>query len=135
MSEESSAPLMNSIEQETLDWPEVDKQWLSRQPTQLQHVAVRHGRELYTLVMNAGMVSFVLTTLHGNIKHGEARQMLQNVARVVDLFVKKILPTIGKDTKQFAECQQDIERLAQLQDPEGKLAGARVSKGGIILDS
>lgn len=117
-------------------WSEEDRDWLKKHvPEELQTIAVRHGRQLYTIVMQAGAATFALTTLSANIRHPQLSPMIVTLTKIFDQFCQRAVKGAGCTVEQFHECKNDIERLAALKDAGQRLPGERVSKGGIILDS
>lgn len=131
MTQESS-----QLTEATKDWSEEDKAWLEKHvPDTLKTIAVRHGRQLYTIVMQAGAATFALTTLHANVRHPQLSQMIGTLTKLFDQFCQRAVKGANHNIEQFIECKADIERLASLQDSGAKLPGERVSAGGIILDS
>lgn len=120
----------------TENWSDKDKNWLNvHVPGNLRTIAARHGRELFSLVMQAGAATHVLTVLHSNVKHPELQSMLRNLTKMMDSLCQKAIKGEGLTLQQFVECKRDVERMAVLQDSGNRLPGDRVSKGGIILDS
>ena len=126
-------------------WSEEDQQWLdSVEPPALRAIAKRHGRPLFAIVWQAGMIGEALNRAHahtqGVSKWGMRRDVqgltasIQVLAGAMDLLCKAALSGYGRTIGQFTECKQDIERCMAL-GQVAQAANDRVSKGGIILDS
>lgn len=130
--EQQSSPLTDIA----ASWSEEDRDWLKKHvPEELQTIAVRHGRQLFSLVMQAGAATFALTTLNANIRHPQLSPMIATLTKIFDQFCQRAVKEAGCTVEQFHECKGDIERLAALRDAGNKKVGERISKGGIILDS
>ena len=131
--EDQSTHSMNDV---AAGWSEEDRDWLKKHvPEELQTIAVRHGRQLFSIVMQAGAAIFALTTLNANIRHPQLSPMIATLTKIFDQFCQRAVKGAGCTVEQFHECKGDIERLAALRDTGNKKVGERVSKGGIILDS
>ena len=128
-------------------WSPEDTEWLKGvQPEALQLVAKRHGRTLFAITWQAGMISEGIGRLHHGAtsvaKWGMKRQVtemlsaLQVLMQITDQLCKTALAGYGLKAEQLLECKADIERaMALAQGGKQLQQGERVSKGGIILDS
>lgn len=136
MTEEAKAP--SAIEQtpaELEGWSPEDIAWLKKLPEQLQPLAVRHGREVWSLAMQLGAARHAFGILLAQVRGNRAATTASNMlAKVSDDLLKQVLRARGIPLQKLLECHADIERLASLAG--GALApGDRVSKGGILLNS
>ena len=121
-----------------------EAKWLARQPEEFHQLIERHGRPLYTLVMQCGAINHALGVLgrqgRGNRAIGQATLVIQ---QMLDEIGKGVLGRDGKSVKDFMDCKEDIERIAALLDSSQALPGDRRgspdeqvrSPGGIILNS
>ena len=112
------------------DWSEEDQAWLGEKvPEAMRTIAVRHGRQLFTLVMQAGAANHCIGVLLANIQVREGKQMVAVLAGTMDEMCKRVLVGEGRTMEQFNECKQDVERMAELIAAKPK-EGRKVSKGG-----
>src|SRR5574341_2051996 len=135
----------NPIPKPSLDipagWSEEDAQWLAAiQPPQLQGVAKQHGRKLYAITWQAGMLSEGLGQLAihtQNIsKWGMKRDVqglmrcLQVMQAVGNTLIAELLHAHQLSMEQFRACKADIERTMSLAQP---MPPANEAGGRIIL--
>lgn len=119
------------------DWSPEDEVWVAGVPEALRGVARRHGKELFQITMQTGAANHALGILSrqlaGNRGGGQALHVLSKVLN--DLCIRAVKAT-GKPAGALTECHMDVERVSALADTGQALPdGARVSKGGIILNS
>lgn len=102
-------------------WSEADKAWLEHVPPALRQIAVRFGRDLFSISMQAGATSVALgqiaQMMAGNRRVG---MNLQVVQRTMDDFCKRALFAAGKTPADLKACQADIELMAQLAENEAQ---------------
>lgn len=78
-------------------------------------------------------VGIISRHFQGNRAAGRALFVLTSA---MNTLATQLVLSFGKEMKDFNECKLDIERLAALIDTGKELPeGAKVSKGGIILNS
>lgn len=119
-------------------WSAEDQAWFAQLPELHQITARRHGRVLWSLSMNAGVVGHALGIILRQSRGNRAvLQAVQTLQVVLNELIKGCLRPNGLTPKHVQECQGDIERAASLATAGGQkgAAGAAVSKGGIILNS
>lgn len=130
------APLMNSAPASAaaIGWSDEDRAWLDKYvPEMLITVAIRHGRPLFTLVMQAGAASHAFDILSGNAPK-RFQPPIAMLQRTMEDMMQKLLKAEGFSPEKFQECKADIERAVALASG-GKPQGGNVSPGGIILNS
>jgi len=114
---------------------EEDIKWVKGVHEPLQPVAKRHGKSLFQIVIQAGMISEALGRIaaqgRGNRAIGQGVMVLLGAT---DDLCKRALAGGGHTLPQFIECKGDIERVIALASAVHK-PGDRISTGGIILDS
>lgn len=116
-------------------WSEEDQKWLAEKvPANLHTIALRHGRKLFSLTMQAGAATHCLTVLLNAIQAMEGKRMVTMLSRNMDDLFQVSLKHFGYTVEQFLECKGDVERMVELSEA-AKPADKRISKGGIILDS
>lgn len=102
-------------------WKEEDKAWLEQVPPALKQIAVRYGRDLFSISMQAGATSVALgqiaQMMAGNRRVGMNLQILQ---RTMDDFCKRALFAAGKTPQDLKACQADIELMAQLSEDQAQ---------------
>lgn len=139
---EQKSPLPSSTSEghqpkypECIGWSEEDMKWLEGKVQEhLQPIAARHGRLLFSIVINAGQAEFLLTTLHANAGIREVKLMIRSLTTLMNWFSNETLRGHEIPHAKFLECKQDIERVMALK--LGMVAsGEQLSKGGIILNS
>ena len=117
-------------------WSTEDQAWLDKQPATFQPIALRHGRELYEVVMAAGVTSHALRVLNRHTRGNHAcEQAISALISMTNVLATKAILGAGADMLKFAECKGDVERLAALADSGARQPDERVSPGGIILNS
>jgi len=111
--------------------------WLARQPEVFHPTIARHGRPLYSLVMQVGAINHALGVLSRQGRGNRAiRQAAEVIQKMLDDIGQGVLSRDGKTVKDFMECKEDIERIAALLAGSLTLPGDQaVSPGGIILNS
>lgn len=119
------------------DWSDEDKVWFATQCNEkLKGVAIRWKRPMIELVMLGGGSSHALGRIaaqgRGNREIARALTFLQ---QSLDKLVQKGLAAAGHTVKDFHECNAEINISLALQTTQDLPANAKVSKGGIILDS
>lgn len=120
------------------DWSIADVQWLEGTvPIELRHVAQRHGRFAFSLVMQAGTASYSLGLIQKRTGgNRELTQALHILSTIMNDLVQCALQGKGKTLQEFAACKADVELVgtmaagAQTEQP-----GVKKSPGGIILNS
>ena len=129
---------MTSEQVEVVAVPEMseeDIKWLKGVHEPLQPVAKRHGKSLFQIVIQAGIISEALGKIsaqgRGNRAIGQGIMVLMGST---DDLCKRALAGGGHTIAQFVECKGDIERIIALASVTHK-PGDRISAGGIILDS
>lgn len=112
-------------------WSTKDKDWLDKHvPKELQHIALRYGRSVYTLVMHIGAAQYALNVLVQNMKRKQ--ESLRAVLVLQGVLNDLIKQAAGADVEKVHQCKGDIETIAALSNGT---VGSRVSPSGIILDS
>lgn len=133
----NEAPVVLDEEQlklkaELLDWPDADVVWLSKQPKELQPIARRYKRRLFSLTMQAGATNMAVQIILGARPPKQVAQAAMVISGSYNNLFLLALEHIGATPELFQSCKEDVERVAALMD-DGK-GGAR-SAGGIILSS
>jgi hypothetical protein len=114
---------------------EADIIWLKGVHEPLQPVARRHGKSLFQIVIQAGLISEALGRISAQGRGNRAiRQGIMVLMGSTDDLCKRALAGGGYTMAQFVECKGDIERVIALASAAHK-PGDRISAGGIILDS
>lgn len=145
--EKEATPQTPTVEDLTKEWTEEDKDWLTKvRPEELIPVAALHGRRLFALVWQSGMIGEALQRMMqatAHISKWGMKRDVQQLSTAVNVLqgatnrmATDVLGYLGKDLAAFHACKQDVERTMSLAQG-GKLVqqGERVSKSGIILDS
>lgn len=127
-----------SVEELTAEWSEIDREWLTHIPPNLQRIAVRHGRKCFAQVLMRGScqhaVGILARQTRGNAACAKAGEMLTNAFTTL---MQQLNAAWGLTEGQLQECDLDIQRFAALaqQAASTPKEGDRVSPGGIILNS
>lgn len=116
-------------------WSQEDLALLKGLPEEMQLVARRYGRVVWTLTMHSGAVQqgilIINAQARGNRRIAEALAVISKAFN--DTCLRALLGA-GRSSRELFECRADLERLQSLMQG-GKQPGDRVSKGGILLDS
>lgn len=121
---------------ELANWSQEDIAWLARLAEPMRPLAIRHGRKLWSLTMQANALQHSLGILGSQGRGNRAIAGAANmISKCYNDAATLALQAIGKSMADFQECRGDIERLIALLDSGVRKAGERVSKGGIVLDS
>lgn len=116
-------------------WTAADEAWLgSINPEWLRPIAKRHGRVLFQIVMQAGVIGESLGAIQASAqqvaKWGQKRHVeafLMASARIQQVAHHLCLTALAGhklDMRRFMECKQDVERAGALATTgDGKPAG------------
>ena len=111
-----------------------EAKWLETIRPEFRAAAERHGRPLFSLVMQLGAITHGLGII---AQQGRGNRAISQAVSVLQMNLEALAQTAllaaGKSTGDYAECRADIERVAALLDTGAGLPG-KVSKGGIILN-
>jgi len=117
-------------------WTEEDEKWLtSARDVQefLYPVARRHGRAIFSIVMNVGLAQQALTKVASQGRGNQALAKATRILQVVlDDLAQRAIRGAGALPEHYIACLSDINLRAALTNAGGD---AKVSKSGIILNS
>lgn len=106
---------MQVIEQVPEGWAEEDKAWLETLPEDMRPVAVKHGRRLFVLVIQAGQIGEALNVAAATQQTNQAARF---AATVVQQLVGDYLNLIGPDAMMnFNACKREVEQTLRQHAP------------------
>lgn len=114
-------------------WSDEDITWLEAfKPMVARPVAERYGRHIMELVVLGGVIGHAVQIIAGSKPPQAVAKAVGVLAMHCDVLMNAAVVGGGVDPKLFISCQEDLNRLAALQD-DGH--GGKRSAGGIILAS
>jgi hypothetical protein len=115
------------------DWTAEDERWLQSVPMELRNTAKEHGKVIFQLTMQQGILDVAFSKLARMLQgNAAADKALRVISTCLADLTARILVTDGKTGADVIRCSRDIELVAQLMD--GGQEGKR-SPSGIILNS
>mgnify|MGYP001614930607 CR=1 FL=1 len=114
-------------------WSDEDISWLEGlNPPIIIPIAKRYGRACMTFVIKGGVIGHGFERLFASRPPKPMLATLQIMSLHINSLMEDALKGAGVSAEHFTSCQEDLDRLAKLQD-DGQ--GGKKSAGGIILAS
>lgn len=137
MTEEAKppVPLVEQPAPGELQWSGEDLLWLEQVPAVLQPIARRHGRLIFSFVMQSGTSNHALGIMQRRVRgNNELMKAMMIFTQVFENIFTVAVEKSGLTLKQFQACKDDVELIAAIATAPAA-PGERRSPSGIILNS